>query len=240
MSKSALVVGSGSGIAKELIWELEGEGWDVSCVDREQSHEGGIVIDDVSQISLKSQLDMAFSPIYSPDVIVNCIGYNHLSNIEDLTAADFNRMIMANVWSHVEVLQVFQDRLAGNHGRLIEVVSNASYVPMTHSLIYNMSKAAQEMFVKQAARELTKSKGISIIGVSPTKVRGTGMSDYIDSTVPEMRGWTGDQAEVYQKNALTSGRELDPDEVAEVLRWLCNLSPRMAMQFSGRIIPVGA
>jgi len=83
-------------------------------------------------------------------------------------------------------------------------VSNASHVPMRHSLAYNCSKAAQAMAVKQMARELSKLFGISIMGVSPGKLSGTAMSAYIDRRVCEVRNWTPQQAAGYfEANSLT-------------------------------------
>lgn len=252
--KQIIVFGSKSGVGKELVSRLRAEvgDWDVVTADwrdsdwRQSSPRGenlDIPLPDLRNVALGEVKNcihgQARDLILHPQYIVNCMGYNRLELFEDCTSTQFEQMMRVNVWSHIAVLQYFQDKLR-HGGRLIEVISTASQVPMTHSLAYNMSKASQEMFVRQAARELTKSEGISIIGVSPTKIKNTAMSAYIDATVPAMRGWTRDEAHAYQLNSMLSGRELDADEVASMIHHLCSISSEQARQFSGRVIPIGA
>ena len=84
---------------------------------------------------------------------------------------------------------------------------------MTHSLAYNVSKAAQLMVMRQMAHEDKRS---IIYGVSPGKIANTGMSTYIDTTFPAMRGMTYDEDRKYQLSRLKTG-ELQPETVAKFI-----------------------
>jgi NAD(P)-dependent dehydrogenase (short-subunit alcohol dehydrogenase family) len=88
---------------------------------------------------------------------------------------------------------------------------------MRHSLAYNCSKAALDMATKQMARELTKPYGLSVFGVRPGKMAGTGMSTYIDEQVCLMRDWTPEQAMAYAQQNSVTGLELPPMKVAEFI-----------------------
>jgi NAD(P)-dependent dehydrogenase (short-subunit alcohol dehydrogenase family) len=99
-------------------------------------------------------------------------------------------------------------------GIVINVISDAAWRPMRHSLAYNCSKAALDMATKQMARELTKPRDLSIIGVRPGKMTNTAMSAYIDQRVQEVRGWTAEEAMTYFRNNSVSGLEQEPTAVA--------------------------
>ena len=100
---------------------------------------------------------------------------------------------------------------------MCNVISNAAHIPMTHSLMYNASKAAQEIVTRQMAREL---KEYCIFGVNPNKLEGTQMSLEIEAQVRELRGWTEEEARRYQLAALPAGVETPPESLAEFIAGL--------------------
>jgi NAD(P)-dependent dehydrogenase (short-subunit alcohol dehydrogenase family) len=91
----------------------------------------------------------------------------------------------------------------------------------------------------QLARELTKKYGITVFGVSPNKLAGTGMSRAIEEQVMRVRGWTAEYARQYQLNALLTGEETPPQSVAEFVAYL--LTDKAHHKFlSGCVLPYGA
>jgi NAD(P)-dependent dehydrogenase (short-subunit alcohol dehydrogenase family) len=110
---------------------------------------------------------------------------------------------------------------------------------MTNSLVYNASKGAAHIMTLQMARELTKRYGITVFGVSPARLAGTGMSRYIDDRVTGLRGWTKEQADEYQRAALVTGKEIPPSRCAEFITWLLSEKERHE-HLSGCVIPYGA
>jgi NAD(P)-dependent dehydrogenase (short-subunit alcohol dehydrogenase family) len=129
--------------------------------------------------------------------------------------------------------------LVKSKGTVLNIVSNASHMPMTTSLAYNASKGAAHIMTLQLARELSKRHGITVFGISPNKLKGTEMSKDIEEQVIKHRGWTREYAEQYQINALLAGEETDPAQLAEFIAFLLSTKPRHKF-LTGCILPYGA
>ena len=129
--------------------------------------------------------------------------------------------------------------LIKNKGTVLNIVSNASHMPMTCSLAYNASKGAAHIMTLQLARELTKKHGITVFGIAPNKLSGTGMSDSIDEQVVKTRGWTKEYAQEYQLNGLLAGEETPPERLAEFVAFLLQ-SKEHHKYLTGCILPYGA
>jgi len=127
--------------------------------------------------------------------------------------------------------------LGKTKGTIVNIVSNASHMPMRCSAAYNASKGAAHILTLQLAREL--SPDVTVFGISPNKLAGTGMSRDIERQVCEQRGWTPEQAAKYQLAALLPGVETPPERVAEFIAFL--LSDRERHRYlAGCVIPYGA
>ena len=87
--------------------------------------------------------------------------------------------------------------------------------------------------------ELKKSHSLTVFGISPNKLAGTNMSKYIDDRVPDLRGWTPEEARQYQLNALPAGEETNPEDLAEFIAFLLSTKSRHKY-LNGCVIPYGA
>ena len=103
----------------------------------------------------------------------------------------------------------------------------------------NASKGAAHILTLQMARELTKKHGITVFGISPNKLKGTGMSRDIEEQVMATRGWTAEFARQYQLNSLLAGEETDPAALAEFIAFLLHNKERHKF-LTGCILPYGA
>lgn len=226
-----LVTGASSGTGAAIYERMREDGHDVCGV----SLTGPDVSADFSKPG-----DVAYAASQFPevDILVNCVGVNHLSPLDELNMYDVTRLFQINCAAGVHLVRQLLPSLRRRDGVVCSIVSNASEIPMTHSLAYNVSKAAQAMSVKQMAHELSQDSGITVFGISPAKIANTQMSDYIDRIVPAMRGWTEEFARDYQLKALKSGRELEPDEVAEFTCWLLERR-RRTVHLNGLVMPYG-
>jgi NAD(P)-dependent dehydrogenase (short-subunit alcohol dehydrogenase family) len=86
---------------------------------------------------------------------------------------------------------------------------------------------------------LSKRYGITVFGISPAKIAGTGMSRYIEEKVPELRGWTPEEAREYQLKGLVTGCEIPAAIIAEFIVWLLADKSRH-LWLSGCVVPYGA
>jgi len=230
MNKTAVVTGGSSGLGRLIIEKLERSGW--NCID--WSREKGV--DVTSSVEIESAL-LGLLNNLQIDLLVNCAGVNRINYLPDVIEDEFDFVITTNVKSIFLCTQALLEKLRG--GAVINIVSNASHIPMTSSLAYNASKGAAAIMTKQLARELKKTHDITVFAISPNKLKGTGMSGYIDSRVQELRGWTAEQARAYQLAALPAGEETDPVQISELIAYLVSSKERHKY-LNGCDIPYGA
>lgn len=129
------------------------------------------------------------------------MGHNRIKDIFDTNVFGFMRLL-----SLVTSMQ--------KSGRVLAISSDAAVRPMRTSMAYCSSKAALDMTVKCAARELAPSWQINAL--SPGMTAPTHMQQYIDETVPELRGWGHMEAREYETSQIPMGRRAHVDEVAEM------------------------
>lgn len=188
--------------------------------------------DDVYDWSLETEVDVSseksvqhaasFFLGRKVDVLVNCAGINTLAPIKELTMEVWQQ----TMWTNAAAMWLTAKHLcdALSFGTICNIVSNASHVPMTHSLAYNASKAAAYMITRQMAHELAPT--ITVFGVSPNKLADTAMTRSVDAQVVQLRGWTPAQAQAYQRSKLLTGKETDPAVLAEFIAFLLSSKQR--------------
>jgi NAD(P)-dependent dehydrogenase (short-subunit alcohol dehydrogenase family) len=183
-------------------------------------------------------------------ILINCAGINYIDWFENADFAMFDKLIGLNVKAGLMLAQQLigkrppaggqeDDNWFRGRGAILNIVSNASHMPMTNSAFYNASKGAFHIATLALARELRKTHGICVFGISPNKLAGTAMSAYIEGQVPSLRGWTPEQAATYQLGALPSGEETDPATLAEFIAFLL-YEPQRHKYLTNTIIPYGA
>lgn len=173
------------------------------------------------------------------DVLINCAGINLTGWLEGVSEAQFDFVMGVNAKGIFKMTQWLLPALTATRGTILNIVSNASHMPMTTSLAYNASKAAAHIMTLQLARELTKKNGITVFGISPNKLAGTEMSRKIEEQVVATRGWTAEYARQYQLNALPAGAETPPELVAEFIAFLLQ-DKEHHRYLTGTVIPYGA
>lgn len=142
------------------------------------------------------------------DVLINNAGMNGIRPFEELDAMFLQEMMQVNFVGPVMVTKAVLPFMRPELGTVLNVTSDAAWRPMRHSLAYNASKAALDMATRQMARELTKPYKLTIVGVRPGKMSGTGMSSYIEEQVCKLRGWSPEEAKDYAAMNSVTGLEL--------------------------------
>lgn len=221
MSK-VLVLGGSSGIGRAVVEHLQ---W----------HPG---VDQVEAYGLEDWDIRDYGPLEKavrrtqPTHVVFSVGINRLDWIDQATVGDFRDVMETNVWSFIKLIGALRDEV--NHPvSVVAVTSDAAWRVMRTSAIYCASKAALEMAVKVASRELAP-KGWRVNGVAPGKVANTGMTEYVDQRVLDLRGWTPEYAEAYERASSALGRKVEATEVADVIVNVLFGSPAL----TGEIIAV--
>ncbi len=252
MSRQLVVTGGGSGVGQEFCraWLAAHGDSCIVVVDTAKGLAQDLATDsrvyhwrlDVRDLAtLRLQ---AHKSSFKPDTIVQCAGVNGICPLESLEDDLWDLVMDTNARGLWHVVQAFLPALRackrdGEWPLVMNVISNASHMPMTDSCAYNASKGAAHIMTLQMARELTRKYDISVIGVSPNKLSGTKMSDYIDSQVMASRGWTREQAVEYQLQGLLWKKETP---CAALAQFMCDTlsRPGVARWLSGCVIPFGA
>lgn len=215
---NVVITGTSSGLGQELAATYRQQGHNVigSCVSKDDEKH------DQWQMDLGDSADvMAFAQAVRRsmsdriDVLINNAGINAICRFEMLEEQFIQRIMNVNFIGPVMLTEYLLPALRG--GSVVNIVSDAAWRPMRHSLAYNCSKAALDMATKQMARELTKPYEISFVGIRPGKMHGTGMSQYIDEQVCAVRKWTPEEAKQYFVANSVTGFEMLTDDVADLI-----------------------
>lgn len=224
---SVMITGAGAGLGQLISKALFDAGHTVFIFDRKLGHD------------VRDPADSWGAPPEGLDILINCAGVNKTAWLEDLPETQWDEVMGVNAKGIFKMTQWALPELVKTRGTVLNIVSNASHMPMTTSLAYNASKGAAHIMTLQLARELSKKHGITVFGISPNKLRGTEMSQDIEDQVVALRGWTPEYAQQYQLNALLAGEETDPAELAAFISYL--LSSKARHKFlTGCILPYGA
>jgi NAD(P)-dependent dehydrogenase (short-subunit alcohol dehydrogenase family) len=219
-----LITGSGKGLGKAMKDELEKQGHLVIGYDINNG-------DDVTKAETAASINV--------DVLINNAGVNLIDWLENFTEDMWDKVMDVNAKGIYMMSRACLPSLIKNKGTILNIVSNAAHMPMTCSLAYNASKGAAHIMTLQMARELTKKHGITVFGIAPNKLSGTGMSESIDEQVVKTRGWANDYARQYQLDGLLTGEETPPQRLAEFIAYLLQ-SKEHHKYLTGCILPYGA
>lgn len=229
-----VVTGGSSGLGKAIVDAIYAMAMalDTHITIHDWSRDtSGVDVTDSDSIALAASKIQG--PVYA---LINCAGINHIEWLPNLKEADWDAVVDTNAKAIFLTTKALLENLRG--GTVINIVSNASHVPMTTSAAYNASKGAAAILSKQLARELIKTHDITVFAISPNKLAGTGMSKYIDERVCELRGWTPEEARAYQLAALPAREETDPAVLADFIAFLLSSKERHKY-LAGCDIPYG-
>jgi NAD(P)-dependent dehydrogenase (short-subunit alcohol dehydrogenase family) len=221
-----LITGSGAGLGAEIALALTSQFVEVVEFDRKLGHD-------------VRNPQGSFGDCPMIDGLINCAGVNITGWLDEFTEASWDEVMDINAKGIFMMSQWAYPRLRERRGTILNIVSNASHMPMTTSLAYNASKGAAHIMTLQLARELGKKSGITVFGISPNKLADTEMSRDIEMQVVKHRGWTPEYARKYQLDALLAGEETDPRVLAEFIAFLLAVKERHKY-LAGCVIPYGA
>lgn len=226
MSK-VLVTGSAAGLGRLVTAALRAAGHAVSEFDIAWGHD------------VRRPQETYGSPPKGLDVLINCAGINRADWLAEMTDELWDDVVGVNAKGIFKMTQWALPQLIETKGTVLNIVSNASHMPMTTSLAYNASKGAAHIMTLQLAREIGRQFGITVFGISPNKLAGTDMSKDIEAQVLRLRGWTAEYAAKYQLAALPAGEETDPAVLAEFISYL--LRTKVNHKYlAGCVLPYGA
>lgn len=211
----AVVIGGTSGIGEATVKTLRNTGRTVAALGPDECD----VRNDVAVIRTVHAWRNSSLWVYSA-------GVNRLSFVEDFATGEAGWLYNVNVLGFLRLMSslvrirgpIHEGQIAPSgeaHTNVVVVGSDAAERPMRTSAVYCGTKAALHQTARCLAREL--APGFRINVVAPGMTEPTGMQEYIDATVPRLRGWTADEAGRYETSQIPMMRRADVMEVADVI-----------------------
>lgn len=252
-TKLVAITGANSGLGSAIFENLSRkEGFQAYAISGPEV-DGGYDLRNPSDIEdiatdLRAWSDAVDTEGQADRILINCAGVNYIDWFDAADTSEFDRLLDINLKAPLYLVQSLIGRKPpiaeepnwfNGAGTVLNIISNASHMPMTNSAYYNATKGALHIATLALGRELRKTHGLTVFGISPNKLSGTGMSDYIEDRVPDLRGWTKEDAEQYQLASLPAGEETDPIVLADFIAYL--LSEYRNHKFlANTVLPYGA
>ncbi len=224
--RSVLVTGGNRGIGLAIARAFHANGDQVAVTSR--SGEGPADLLTVkADVTDMSSLDQAFNEIeaaHGPvEVLVNNAGITNDQLLLRMSEDDFDQVLDTNLAGSFRALKrATKGMIRLRKGRVIFISSVVGLYGSPGQINYAASKAGLVGMARSLTRELG-SRNITANVVAP---------GYIDT---EMTQQLDEDLQKQYKQAIPAGRFADPDEVANVVRWLASDE---ASYISGAVIPV--
>ncbi len=207
----AVVTGSAGGIGRAIAVALAESGHEVVGVDRVPQPDGAIERTEVVDLADAAACEDLVARLGRVDVLVNNASVLVVRPLEDLELTDFDTLFNVNQRAPVLLTRgVLPGMAERGWGRIINLSSvGARTGGVSHSAVYNMTKAAIASFTRFAARHYA-SDGITANAIAPGAIE-TAMTAHI---TPAER-----EALIAQ---VPVGRMASPEEVANVAGFLAS------------------
>jgi 3-hydroxybutyrate dehydrogenase len=222
--RTALVTGAGSGIGAACARRLAAEGAKVLVVDR-AAEPAAKVAAEVGGVAVVADLTdpgfVAALPDEPVDVVVNNAGFQHVAPIEEFPPEVFSAILKVMVEAPFLIARrVLPGMYERGWGRFVHISSVHGLRASPYKSAYVTAKHALEGFSKTLALEGAKH-GVTSACVCPGYVR-----------TPLVEGQIADQAKVHgiSEDQVVEDimlapaaikRLIEPDEVAELVAYLC-------------------
>jgi NAD(P)-dependent dehydrogenase (short-subunit alcohol dehydrogenase family) len=229
----AVVTGGGRGIGRSTARRLASDGYHVVVVDIDDAAATTAAAEigaeartcNVADRAAVQQLAEEISGnVGEVEVLVNNAGIWRFTHLPDTLTDDATEVLGVNLLGTLWCCQAFAPVMTGRHaGSIVNLSSGAATTRTPGYGMYPSSKAGVEALTGQLALELGPS-GVRVNAVAPGIVRTEGNADRLAGDAGERRA-----------RYIPLQRIGEPEEVADVIAWLCSPGARYV---TGQVIHV--
>lgn len=236
-NKIALITGASQGIGKAIAMQLAKEGVRVAITSsnpvaldaamNEIKSVGGEAIaipgDATIETDIKRIVDETIYQFGTIDILINNVGgIGQIHAFEEISTHEWHDLFNLNVMSGVHFTQAVLPYMKKAHwGKIIFLSSEKGIEPGVFMSHYSMTKAAILSLAKSLANELGKD-GITVNSISP----GVIVTPSWDGDAKKNNLSTEDYAAKFCRNVLEGQPIGKPEDVAELVCFLCSESAR--------------
>lgn len=233
MTDHALITGGSRGIGAAIAEDLLDAGYRVTVTGRDADALQAFALtharqadrlfattmDVADRASVDAALLRARSQFGPVAVLVNNAGQAHSAPFLKTDAAMWQRMFDVNVAGVFHCTQaVLPDMLEASWGRIVNIASTAALKGYAYVSAYVAAKHAVVGLTRALALELA-TKGVTVNAVCPGYTETDLVLDAVRN-IMQKTGRTGEQALAELARGNPQGRLVQPQEVANAVRWL--------------------
>lgn len=229
--RHALVTGGGSGIGEAVALALADAGARVTVLGRRAgpleavvARRPGRIHAVTADVADPAQVAAAFAQAHErfgpTSILVNNAGQAESAPFLKTDLALWERMLSVNLTGTLVCTQAaLPHMLADGWGRVINIASTAGLVGYAYVAAYCAAKHGVVGLTRALALEVAR-KGVTVNAVCPGYTETEILRASIDKVVATT-GRTPAQARAEFASGNPQGRIVQPDEVADTVRWLC-------------------
>lgn len=197
--RNVLITGASRGLGKEILTELEKNGFNCIAPSREEL-----------DISDTRSIDTFFQKLNIPiEILINNAGINILGDIDSIHSDDINNMVNINLLAPLKLIQyVSKDMKLNRYGHIINISSIWGVRSKEYRTLYSLTKFGINGLTKSLARELGEY-GILVNSVAP---------GYINTEMTEKNISKDEQNKI--KDTIPLKRFAEPIEIAKIIAFL--------------------
>jgi 3-hydroxybutyrate dehydrogenase len=222
--RRALVTGGGSGIGRAAAIRLAEAGASVLVVDRDVEAAAAVAekIDGTAETADLSDLDGIDGLDLDVDVLVNNAGLQHVAPIHEFPPDRFSAILRLMLEAPFRLVRgVLPHMYARGWGRIVNISSIHGQVASPFKVAYVTAKHGLEGLSKVTALEGAEH-GVTSNCIAPAYVR----TPLVEGQIADQARSTGiSEDQVVEQVMLAPAavkRLLEPEEVAEMVAWLCS------------------